>query len=104
MKCFEVLIVSAWKRKNEGPFIPDDRLTFWLPDEAKELLEPILYIYGRDPEWYFDQLNFDRWQPPWALARLDREYHIAGHIATSTPINSGISFTSYNKVPSQLRF
>jgi hypothetical protein len=99
MRCFEILIVAADISKNGGPFIPDDRLTFWLPDEAKELLEPTLSTYGRDPEWYFDQINFDRWHPPWALACLDREYGIAGHITSARPINSGISFTPYNKVP-----
>jgi hypothetical protein len=102
MRCFEILIVAADISENGGPFVPDDRLTFWLPDEAKELLEPILSSYGRDPEWYFDQISFDRWHPPWALACLDREYAIAGHIASARPMHSGISFTPYKKVPTPI--
>jgi len=99
MRFFEILIAESAISKDGGSFVPDDRLTYGIPDEAQELLEPILGPYDQGPMWYFDKLNFGRPPAPWALACLDREYTIAGHIATSRPPNEGIAFASYNQVP-----
>jgi len=52
--------------------------------------------------WYFDKLNFGRPPAPWALACLDREYPIAGHVATSRPPDAGIAFTPYNQLPNPM--
>ena len=102
MRCFEILIAGSAVSKDGGPFVPDDRLTYGIPDEAQELLEPILAPYSQNPMWYFDKLNFGRPPAPWALACLDREYAIGGHVATSRPLNAGIAFTSYNQVPNPM--
>lgn len=102
MRCFEILIAESAVSKDGGPFVPDNRLTYGIPDEAEELLEPILGPYGQDPLWYFDKLNFGRPPAPWALACLDREYPIAGHVATSRPADAGIAFAPYNQVPSPM--
>jgi hypothetical protein len=97
MRVFEILIAESAISKGGGPFVPDGRLTYWIPDEAQELLEPILGPYDQNPMWYFDKLNFGRPPAPWALACLDREYPIAGHVATSRPPSAGISFAPYNQ-------
>jgi hypothetical protein len=102
MRLFEILIAASAISKDGGPFVADDRLTYGIPDEAQELLEPILGRYGQDPTWYFDKLNFGRPPAPWALACLDREYGIAGHVATTRPPNAGIAFATYNQVPSPI--
>jgi hypothetical protein len=99
MRCFEILIAESAVSRNDGPFVPDDQLTYGIPDEAQELLDPILAPYGQDAMWYFDKINFGRPPAPWALACLDREYAIGGHIAISRPLDAGIAFTTYNRVP-----
>ena len=102
MRCFEIVIGKFAVSENGSPFVPDDRLTYWLPDEAQKLLEPILGRYGQDPTWYFDRINFGRPPAPWALACLDREYAIAGHVATSRPFDAGIAFATYTRVPNPM--
>ena len=102
MRTFEITIASSSISVNGGPMVPDDRLTYWIPDEAQDLLEPVLGAYGQDPMWYFDKLNFGRPPAPWALACLDREYAIAGHVATSRPPDGGIGFTQYTQMPNPL--
>lgn len=102
MRCYEILIAGSEVSKDGGPLVSDGRLTYAIPDEAQELLEPILGPYNQDPEWYFDKINFGRPPAPWALACLDREYAIAGHIATARHPNAGIAFTTYNQVPNPM--
>lgn len=84
---------------NGEPFVPDDRLTYGIPDTAIELLDPILGPYGQDPHWYLDKLNYGRSPAPWAIACLDREYPLAGHVATTRPTDAGISFAPYEAIP-----
>lgn len=102
MQCFEILIAQAQISKNGGPFINDQQLTYYIPDEAQEVLGPILGNYNLDPEWYFDRLNGGRPPAPWAIACLDREYEIAGHVVSSRPPDARISFTSYKTQPRPL--
>lgn len=102
MRVFEILIAESAVSSNGGPFAPDNRLTYCIPDEAQELLEPVLGPYHQNPMWYFDKLNFGRPPAPWALVCLDREYAIAGHVATSRPPSAGISFSTYNEVPNPM--
>src|SRR5690606_22990590 len=99
MRCFEIMIVGSAVRTGSGPFVPDSTLTYAIPDEAQELLEPILAPYDQDPNWFFDGLNFGRPPAPWALVCLDREYPIAGHIAGARTADAGIAFTQYRRVP-----
>lgn len=98
MRFFEIRIAEFAVRKDGGPFVPDGRLTYGIPVEAQELLEPILGPYDQDPIWYFDKLNSGRPPAPWALACLDREYAIAGHVATSRSPSAGIAFATYEPV------
>ena len=99
MHCFEILIADTAISKDGGPFVPDDRLTYGIPNDAGHLLGPILSPYKQNPMRFFEKLNFGRPPAPWALACLDREYAIAGHIATSRNPDSGISFSPYSQVP-----
>jgi hypothetical protein len=102
MRCFEFHVASSAVSTNGGPYIPDDRLLYDIPEEAQELLEPILDQYGQSPMWYFDKLNFGRPPAAWAIACLDREYPIAGHIANYRPDGSGIAFSPYMQVPNPI--
>jgi hypothetical protein len=102
MRCFEILIAESVLSEDGGTLARDDRLTYGIPDEASKLLEPILGPYSQDPMWYFDKLNFGRPPAPWALACLDREYSIAGHVATSRPSDAGIAFAPYTQVPAPM--
>ena len=102
MRCFEFYVATSAVSTNNGPYIPDETLTYAIPEEAQELLEPILDQYGQDPMWYFDKLNFGRPPAPWVIACLDQEYSIAGHIATCRPDGSGIAFSPYTQVPSPI--
>lgn len=77
-----MLIVTTTVSTNGGPFIPDNKLSYLIPDTAQEMLDPILSPCERAPEWLFEQINFGRPPAPWAVACLDREYALAGHIAT----------------------
>lgn len=98
MHSFEILIAQSSWSQDGGPFVPD-RLFYEVPDEAQELLEPILSPYGQDPIGYFDMLNFGRPPAPWALVCFDRDYAIGGHIAASRPSDAGIAFAPYNPWP-----
>lgn len=99
MRVFEILIAQATVSREGGPFVSDDKVVFWLPDEAEEILEPILAPYGQNPGWFFDKINFGSRPAPWALVCLDCEYDIAGHVAAARQPNAGIAFTPYNQVP-----
>ncbi len=102
MKCFEFYVATSAVSTNGGQFIPDEKLTYEIPEDAQELLGPILKKYGQDPSWYFDLLNFGRPPAPWAIVCLDKEYSIAGHVVTCRQKNSGIAFTQYTKLPSPI--
>jgi hypothetical protein len=102
MRVFEIVIVESAVRTGGGPFVPRSRLSYWLPDEAEETLRPILGPYGQDPMWYFDTLKSGSSQAPWALACLDREYGIAGHVATSRPPDAGVLFAPYRHMQSPM--
>ncbi len=102
MHCFEFLIGTSTTSTNGGPFVPDDRLTYVIPDAAQILLQPILDPYGQDPIWYFDKLNFGRPPAPWALACLDNEYAIGGHISTTRPSDAEIAFAPYKQIPNPI--
>ncbi len=100
MRCFEILIAMSAVRKNGGPAVPDNFRLFALPQQAKDLLEPVLGPYDRDPNWFFDNLQFGPTANPWAIACLDREYALAGHVAASREPDAGILFSPYTQVPS----
>jgi hypothetical protein len=100
MDCFEILIAEGGVRTEGGPSIPDYTMTSWIPDEAMDLLGPILEAYGQTPQ-SFASMNFGNPTAPWALACLDREYAIAGHVATSRIPKAGIWFAPYSGCPSQ---
>jgi hypothetical protein len=100
MRCFELLIAEPLV-SNGGPFVPMNQLTYGMPEEAERLLEPILEPYGQHPFWFFDKLNDGRPPAPWALACLDREYELAGHVVTTRPANAGIRFAAYKPTPKQ---
>jgi hypothetical protein len=99
MSVFEILIAESATSRDGGPFVPDDRLTYCIPDAAAEHLEPILGAYDQDAGWFFDKLNFGRPPAPWAIACLDREYALAGHVVTCRPPDEGILFTAYRQIP-----
>lgn len=98
--CFEIsILMAAVRRGDQGPFIPDDRAMFLIPDKAKELLEPVMEPYHQDPDWYFDSVIVGRGPTPWAIACLDREYPIAGHVLTKRPLDGSIRFVPYKRTP-----
>jgi len=99
MRRFEVAVLRMATSWEGGPFIPDDRIRYWLPDEAEELLRPILARYSQSPLFYFDKINFGQPPAPWAFVCLDREYPLAGHIATVRPPDAGIFFVPYTRPP-----
>lgn len=99
MKCFEFYVATSAVSTNGGSYVQDEKLTYGIPEDAQDLLEPILNQYGQDPMWYFDKLNYGRPPAPWAVACLDQEYTVAGHIATYRPAGSGIAFAPYTQVP-----
>jgi hypothetical protein len=99
MKCFEFFVATSSTSENGGLFVPDDRLIYSISEDAQELLDPILEPYEQNSTWYFDKLNSGRPPAPWALACFDKEYSIAGHVATSRPKDSGIAFTQYTQLP-----
>ena len=102
MECFEFFVATSAVSKNGGLFVPDERFMYAIPEDAQELLEPILEPHEQNPTWYFDTLNSGRPPAPWALVCLDKEYSIAGHIATCRPKNSGIAFSPYTKLPNPM--
>lgn len=97
MRCFEIMIAECSVSTNGGPFVPEGRLSYVIPDEAQEHLVPILAPYNQNPMWYFEKLNYGRPPAPWALVCLDHEYAIGGHVATTRHPNAGVAFTTYNQ-------
>jgi hypothetical protein len=102
MRLFEIEVATVFIRRSGGPSDASGRLAFALPEEAEDLLTPIMKPYQQSPMFYFDLLNFGRPPAPWAIACLDRQYALAGHVATVRPADSGISFSPYRSVPSPL--
>lgn len=102
MRCFEILVAASSSGPAGGPLVPDNRLMYGLPEEAEDLLGPVLEPYRQSPAFYFDKLNFGRPPAPWALVCLDREYALAGHVASTRPPDAGIRFSPYAQVPSQI--
>jgi hypothetical protein len=95
MNVFEIEVLTSHISHGGGPFVPDGTLTYWLPDEAIEAVDPILAPYDQEAGWYFDKLNYGRGPAPWAIVCLDREYEIAGHIAEARTPDAGVAFTPY---------
>jgi len=102
LKCFEYAIVTSSMSLDGGPYIQDEDVMFAIPDEAEEMLEPILEPYGQDPAWYFMKLPFSKETAPWAIACLDREYDIAEHIRSHRPEGTDILFTQYTQTPNPI--
>jgi len=102
MRCFEFFVANSSVSTDGGPYIPDETIMYVIPEDAKELLGPILGRYDQHPEWYFDKLNFGRPPAPWAITCLDQEYSIAGHMAACRQPNSGIKFAPYTQVPNPI--
>ncbi len=96
---FEILIVESHISNVDDSYTSNNRLTYMLPDEATDLLEPIFARYDQSPFWYFDRLSSGKPPAPWALVCLDKEYSLAGHIVTSRPRDAGIKFSAYTQVP-----
>lgn len=100
MDCFEMSIPTIGVRQgNNGPFIPDDRAMFVIPEGAKELLESIMEPYRQDPERYFDVVIVSRGPNPWAIAFLDLEYPISGLVLAERPADGSIRFVPYERTP-----
>lgn len=99
MRCFEFVVARTSVSKNGRPHVPDHTLMYVIPDEAVELLKPIFDPYGKDPNLYFEQLNSGRPPAPWGIACFDRQYSIAGHVATCRLNISGIYFAPYCESP-----
>ena len=97
MRCFEILIATSAISTNGGPFVPDDDFMIDIPDEAERLLEVILSPYEGHSIWSFKSIDGHSLRAPWALACLDREYPIAGHIGTARGADSRIKFSPYHQ-------
>lgn len=99
MRCFrvDVAVISG-----TGASGPRTRLAYDLPVEATERLVPIMEPYGQHPEFYFDMVGSGRPPAPWAIACLDQEYALAGHIASARPPGAGIAFVPYTSPPAPL--
>ena len=102
MRCFEITALSTHISTEGGPFTPDGTVSYWLPDEAEDLLEPILAPYDRGPIWFLDKYYPGQGPTPWAHVCLDREYALGGHLATSRPPDAGIKFGTYARAPDPL--
>ena len=100
MHCFELLVAESLVI-DDGTTVSMNRLVYDIPDEAERLLTPILEPYGQHPFWYFDKLNSGRLPAPWAIACLDREYELAGHVVATRPPKAGIRFSAYHPSPKQ---
>lgn len=75
------------------------RLAYDLSEGAQQALTRTLKPNGRHADFFLDQLNFGRPPVPWAIVCLDREYQLAGHVASSRPPAAGIAFTPYRQPP-----
>ena len=99
MHCYQIIATEIGVSVNDGPVVSDGKLSYALPDEATDRLSPILDRYSQNPYWYFDKLNFGKPPAPWAIACMDCEYAIAGHVATARRHDSGIGFSPYTQPP-----
>lgn len=98
MSCFELRIAQALTTDGDANVL-NKRLVFAVPDAAGRLLRPILQSYEQDPFWYFDKLKTGHAPAPWAIACLDREYDLAGHVVATRPAEAGIRFAAYQPSP-----
>lgn len=94
----EISVVRSFSVTDKGIQEPSDEVRLYIPEEATILLKGLLRRYGRKANVKVDGSYRD--PVPWALAFLDREYPIGGHVAAWRPFNGGISFAPYSEIPS----
>lgn len=99
MKSFELRIVESSEIKADGSFVRQSGLICDLPEEGAALLSPIVQRYKQSCSFYLDKVINSTQSPPWAIACLDREYSLAGHVATTRPPEAGIRFAPYTNPP-----
>jgi len=94
MQVFEISIAIGALSTKGGPFVPDQYFTFWMPDEASEMLAPIMASYKRSPSWFFDQILFSG-RRPWALVCFAEEYPVGDHIEAARLHDDDIRYVPY---------
>lgn len=99
MRCFEMVAAESYIGREGEPFVKDERVMYEIPDEACDLLEPIMEPYQQSPYWFFDKLNYGRPPAQWVFACFDREYPIAGQIAAARGQDPGVGISPYASPP-----
>jgi len=99
VKCFELTIVTSTVTRSNGSHVTDSDVMCHVADAAAAVLDPILKCYDQSAFFYFDKVINVGERVPWAIACLNREYSLAGHIACVRPPDSEIRFAPYTKVP-----
>lgn len=102
MRCFEIIAAESYISSNGGPFVPDNQVMYNIPEEACDLLEPIMTRYQQSPHWFFDKVNYGRPPAQWAFACFDREYPIAGQIAMARVDVTGVGISPYSTPPNPI--
>jgi hypothetical protein len=102
MRCFEILAAESHVSSNGEPFVPENQVIYDIPEEACDLLEPIMEPYQQNPYWFFDKLNYGRPPAQWAFVCFEREYPIAGQISAARGNNSGVGITPYSAHPNPI--
>ena len=94
--CWEILIALSYIEE-PGQRRSDEKLTYMIPDDAQDVIDPILKPYGQSAMWYFDKLGHGRPPAPCAVLCLQKDYELAWHIREVRKTEREIAFAPYSK-------
>jgi len=77
-RVFQIIPVFSSTRI-DGSVKYDDRVTYWIGEDAEQALDVILQPYDGIGGWYLDQIQVEP-PGPWAFVALGRQYDIADYV------------------------
>ena len=90
-RIFQIIPVFSSTRI-DGSVKYDDRVAYWIGEDAEQALDVILQPYDGIGGWYLDQIQVEP-PGPWAFVALGRQYDIAEYV-----------FAQRNKMEAKDRF
>ncbi len=94
--CWEILIALTYIEE-PGKRRTDERLMFHVPDDAEDIIDPILKPYGQKASWYFNKLKHGPLPVPLAFLCLQNDHELAWHIREVRKNENEIAFAQYSK-------
>lgn len=103
-KCFQFYLLGEEVRKSDGT-IESSRLFAEYGSEAEDAIDALLSAWGINATeffWSLDESNRRQGIWPWAIALYEKEFRLAGHVASLRQHRDDFSFNAYsmhNRLP-----